>query len=152
MSFSTVPIRANGDDVHSGWWNDLRTAGLLLESFLGGSYIGLTSFTIANTQAAAANVTGLLFAGASVKAAFIDYRIRRYSTGGSGEERVEVGQLIAQYKANAATWTLTQMASAGDDAGVVFSITSGGQVQYTSDTLPGTPSESLMKFTAKTME
>ncbi len=150
MSFGTVPVRSNGDNVDAGWWNALRTAGILIENFLG-TVIGLTSFTIVNSQVSAADVTGLLFAGADVKAAIIDYRIRRYSTGGSGEERVEVGSMIASYKAAAATWTLTTLASAGDDAGVTFSITSGGQVQYTSDTLPGTPGESIMKFTARTM-
>ena len=31
MSFSTVPIRKNSQDVIASWWNSLRTAGVLLE-------------------------------------------------------------------------------------------------------------------------
>lgn len=150
MSFSSIPLRENGVSIQYSWFNVLRTAGLALESFLG-SFVEPTSFTIANNQGSAANVTGLSFDGSSVKVAFIDYRIRRNTTGGGATERVQVGTLIAHYKATAATWTLTAGVTAGDDAGVEFTITNLGQIQYTSDNQGGTPDESLFKYTVRTL-
>lgn len=150
MSFSTIPVRTNGPQILASWFNALRTAGMALESFLGGGFIGATEFTIANGQASAANVTGLSFSGASYRTVVIYYQVYRNTTGGSGVERVQSGMMIANYKTVAATWEIT-MGPAVGDAGVEFSITSAGQVQYVSDTQAGTPATSKMTFTSMTM-
>lgn len=150
MSFSDIPSRENGPAITATWFNAIRTAGIALESFLG-TVTGLTSFTIANNQAAAADVTGLLFNGTSVKMAIVDYRIRRRTTGGGAEERVQGGSFVALYKATAATWSITPGPQSGDDAGVEFSITNAGQVQYVSDNQAGTPDESILKYTVRAL-
>ena len=150
MAFSDVPSRVNGPPIEASWFNALRTAGIALESFLG-SVIGLTTFTIANNQAAAADVTGLLFNGTSVKMAIIDYRIRRNTTGGGATERVQGGSMVALYAAAAGTWSLTPGPQSGDDAGVTFTITAGGQVQYVSDSQTGTADESILKYTVRSI-
>lgn len=150
MSFSDIPVRENGPQRVEPRGINLRTAGIAIESFLG-SVIGLTTFTIANNQSAAANVTGLAFDGASVKVAIIDFRIRRNTISSGAQERVQAGTMLAVYKQTAGTWSLTALSQAGDDAGVEFSITSGGQVQYTSDDQSGTPDESILKYTVRTI-
>lgn len=131
------------------WFNALRTAGIAFESFLG-SVTGLTTFTIANNQSVT-DVTGLLFNGTTVKMAIIDYRIRRNTTGGGATERVQGGSMVAMYSPTAGTWSLTPGPQAGDDAGVTFTITAGGQVQYASDNQTGTADESILKYTVRSI-
>lgn len=148
MSFSSIPIRGY-TPTNPSWWNALRTAGILVESFLG-TFIGETSFTVANNQVAAANVTGLSFAGASVRSFVVDYEIYRNTTGGGATELAEAGMLVGVFSTVASTWEMIQAPVVGD-AGVELSITAGGQVQYTSSNITGTPASSYMKFKARTM-
>ena len=150
MSFVDIPTRSNGPAITATWFNAIRTAGVLLEGFLG-TVTGLTSFTLANNQAAAADVTSLLFNSTDVKMAIIDYRIRRRTTGGGADERVQGGSMVALYKQTAATWSLTPGPQSGDDAGVEFSITNAGQVQYVTDNQSGTPDESILKYTVRAL-
>lgn len=155
--FSDIPVRANGDHVDASWWNTIRSKLIL---FFGAGTIGETSVNLTNNQSSAASITGLIFASATVKVAYIDFRIRRYTTGGAGSELVAAGTLIAHYKAIAATWYIgaigvdgdTSVSTEGDVAGVVFSIdSSSGQVQYTTHNQAGSASESLIVFLARTM-
>jgi hypothetical protein len=150
MSFSSIPTRLNGPSIMAEWFNALRTAGIAVESFLG-TVTGLTTFTIVNNQVAAANVTGLLFDGTTVKMAVVDYRIRRRTSGGGADERVQGGSFVALYKPTAATWSITPGPQSGDDAGVTFSITNAGQVQYVSDNQSGTADESILKYTVRAL-
>lgn len=150
MSFADIPSRSNGPAIMAEWFNAIRTAGVALESFFG-TVTGLTSFTIANNQAAAADITGLLFDGTSVKMAVVDYRIRRRTSGGGADERVQGGSFVALYKQTAATWSITPGPQSGDDAGVEFSITNAGQVQYVSDNQSGTADESILKYTVRAL-
>lgn len=151
MSFSAIPPREN-TAVRASWFNLLRAAGILLEGYVGTAFLGETSFTVVNNQVAAADVTGLLFAGASVRSFVVDYQIYRNTTGGGATELAEAGQLIGVYKTVAGTWELTQAPVAGaEDSGVAFSITAAGQIQYTSTSITGTPASSTMKFKARTM-
>jgi hypothetical protein len=150
MSFADIPSRSNGPAITATWFNSIRTAGIALESFLG-TITGLTTFTIVNNQVAAADVTGLLLNSTNVKMAVIDYRIRRRTSGGGADERVQGGSMVALYKQTAATWSLTPGPQSGDDAGVEFSITNAGQVQYVSDNQSGTPDESILKYTVRAL-
>lgn len=99
--------------------------------------INETSFTAADNQAVAANVTGLAFANATVRSFEVILSIVR-------------GATFAQYKLNgvqgAASWYFSQT-YLGDDAGLVFTITTGGQIQYTSSSTGDT---ALVKFRALT--
>ena len=87
--------------------------------------ITLTSFSIANNQVAAADVTGLTFANASVRAAEILFSVAIDATA----DLFEAGKIILIQRG--ADWQMSQ-SSVGDVSGVVFSVTTAGQVQYTS--------------------
>ena len=125
---------------------DLRDAILALIASGGGS-TSTIDFTVANNQAAAANVTGLVFDKATVKAAKVTYAIDR-STDSSNEQ--SVGELMIVHDATDDVWRINDTAVL-DDTGVTFSITSAGQVQYTSDDLTGTTYVGTLKAVSTTI-
>jgi hypothetical protein len=150
MSFYSVPARSNGQKFTVAWVNMLRTAGIALEALLGGSgFFGSSTFTLANNQASAANVTGLSFAGASVRSFVVEYDIYRNTTSTGATELAETGQLIGVYSSVAGTWEMTQAPVVGA-AGVTFTITNAGQVQYASTNITGTAGTSKMNFAYRT--
>jgi hypothetical protein len=89
-----------------------------------------TSFSLANNQASAANVTGLAFANATVRSfkALVSVEIDATA------DLYEVFELVGVQRG--ADWSMSQ-SSNGDDSQVVFSITTAGQVQYTSASYAG---------------
>jgi hypothetical protein len=106
-----------------------------------------TNFNFSNNQVAPADVTGLSFPTASVVGVTIDYVITR----DNGTKITEKGNLYAyQGETN---WHLAQGNVLSDsptgDVGILFSITSDGQVQYTSTNYAGQTS-GIITFTAKT--
>jgi hypothetical protein len=104
--------------------------------------INETSFSMANNQAAAADVTGLAFANASVRSFKSLVSIAIDATA----DLFEVYELLGVQKGSG--WDMSQ-SSTGDDSQVVFSITSAGQIQYTSANLAGFVSGAI-KFRAST--
>ena len=144
--FSSIPVRENGQTFFYSWFNSLRTAGIAVESFLGGGFIGETSFTLANNQSAAANVTGLVMSSTSYKSAHIYAEVRRKT---ATTEVISNGRLIIQYRDLTTSWELLDELS-GDDDGVVFTVNSSGQVQYTSDNMSGGSYTGTIKFRAIT--
>jgi hypothetical protein len=91
--------------------------------------IAQTNFSFANNQSVAANITGLVFNNSSVRSFVSEVAIER---GTSSEAYILNGVNIN------GTFSMSQE-SVGDDTGVEFSITSSGQVQYTStDGVSGT--------------
>ncbi len=80
-------------------------------------------------------ITGLLFSPASVLAFVIEYTIVRTK---SSTKVCSVGRFRAIYNSSTSTW-LTSDDYAGDNAGVDFSVTAAGQVNYTSTALAGAP-------------
>ena len=146
MTFLQVPIRDYAV-VDPSWWNSLRAAGVLIEQWLG-TYIIETIFNIANNQASPADITGLSFDPTKIGGFTIDYRVYRQTTGGGATELAEQGQLVGAYSPVAGTWEMTQGPDVGD-AGLTFSITNAGQVQYTSTNITGTPSQSYIRFKAR---
>jgi len=95
-----------------------------------------TSFN--DNQASAANVTGLAFANATVRSFKAHVTVIRGST-------FETFELLGVQKT--ASWDMS-IESVGDDCGVTFSITSAGQIQYTSTS---TGSGGTIKFRAVTL-
>lgn len=93
-------------------------------------------FTIANNQSSAANVTGVSFASASVKAVRVLFFIHRQDA--TPAQADEVGELYIRYRSVQNDWQVTTV-SYGDDAGVTFSMTgtTTGQLQYTSTNYTG---------------
>jgi hypothetical protein len=102
-----------------------------------------TSFSAANNQAAPANVTGFAFANGTVRAftalisIYIDATSSKYET--YTIDGIQKGS----------DWFISQTAT-GDDSGITFSITSAGQIRYTSTNSAGFVS-STIKFRAITV-
>jgi hypothetical protein len=91
-----------------------------------------TTFTLVNNQSSAANVTGLLFDKTVYRSFMLTYSIYRSASGGS--TRAETGILMGI--TDGTNWEIATTAvtvPATGDSGVTFSITSSGQIQYTSD-------------------
>ncbi len=99
-----------------------------------------TSFSASNNQSSAANVTGLAFANGSVRAAEVLYSITLSAT----SSKYEMGKLLLIQRGS--DWQMAQEYS-GDDSGFVFTVTSAGQVQYTSPNSAGFSSATI-KFRA----
>lgn len=90
-----------------------------------------TTFTIADNQSLT-NVTSLSFDKAVYRSFILSYQIFRSAAGGS--TRAEVGILMGI--TDGSNWEISRNATnvpSSDDAGVDFSITSAGQIQYVSD-------------------
>lgn len=99
--------------------------------------IALTSFSAANNQATPANVTGLAFSNGTVRS--FDALVSVYVNATSS--LYETFKLIGIQRG--ADWQMSAT-SVGDASGFTFSITSAGQVQYTSSSYAG--------FTAATVK
>lgn len=101
-----------------------------------------TSFSAANNQVSPANITGFAFANASVRsfAATVSINLQASSS------------LYAEYSLRGiqrgANWSMSQDYE-GDDTGVTFTITTAGQIQYTSGNSAGFTSDTI-KFRAIT--
>jgi hypothetical protein len=99
-----------------------------------------TSFSFANNQVSAANVTGLAFANGTVRSfsAIVSVYVDAST------------DLFEQFELNGiqrgTDWAMS-IESQGDDSGILFSISNSGQVQYTSANATGFAS-GVMKFRA----
>lgn len=112
-----------------------------------------TTFTVANNISSVTNVLGLAFNTGAVRSAEIAYSIVR-TTADVTTGKTEAGTMTAVYDAAAAVgekWQLSLGPIAGPGAGVTFSITDAGQVQYTSSNLAGASYAGEMRFRAKTI-
>lgn len=104
---------------------------------------GKTKFTIADNQSSAQNVTGLSFDKTKTRSFVLRYTVYRSASGGS--TRSQSG--LCLFVTDGTNWDYAQGPDVGD-AGVVLSITSAGQVQYTSDANGGSydANNSWMKY------
>lgn len=108
------------------------------------------SFALVNNQVAAADITPLTFDKRYTSYVIIDYVIQRTS---SSAELIQTGILMAAYKPRANTWSIREYGTSGPDAsGVTFSITSSGQVQYTTSNQAGTIALSRIVFRVKELK
>ncbi|KAJ3230661.1 hypothetical protein HDU81_004321 [Chytriomyces hyalinus] len=88
------------------------------------------SFSGANNQSAAANVTGLSYTGGSFD---VNVSVAIVAT----TNLTQLYRLSGVLSSGNSLWNLTAVQVSGDASGVTFSITSGGQIQYTSASYPG---------------
>ncbi len=100
------------------------------------------SFSTANNQSSPANVTGFAFANAEVRS----FKALASVEIDADDDLFEVFDIQAIQKGS--SWDLAAV-STGDNSGIIFSITAGGQVQYTSTNVSGFAS-GLIKFRAIT--
>lgn len=99
------------------------------------------TFTIANNQVAAADVTGLVFVKTSYSYVVINYSIVRSVVG----SRKFTGGTITLYH-DGTNWSYELGPEVGNGSGVVLSATTAGQVQYTSTNLAGASYAGQMKY------
>lgn len=104
--------------------------------------ISETSFSAANNQSSAADVTGLAFANGVVRSFQAQVSVFIDAT----SDLFEVFNLQGIQKGS--SWDMS-IDSTGDASGIVFSITSAGQVQYQSSNISGFISNTI-KFRATT--
>ena len=145
MSWTAITTRVNGLRVDKDWFNAIKTAVDEITGFLGAGGITETQFTIADNTGPS-NVTGLVFAAASYRGAIVKYTLYRKS---DTEEFARCGTLHLVYKTTANTWELED--SGAGDAGVTFTVTAAGQVQYTSSNMSNSGYAGYMRFKAETI-
>lgn len=135
MSFSDIPIRENGQEIDSSWFNTIRS--MLVAIFPGAGSNISAPFTIANNQSSYADITGLLLDNTEATSWVLKYEIYRKT---DSAERHEVGTMTISYKPIDDAFTLSRVADHGDDAMNIddaFFVTTLGQVQYKSDNISG---------------
>jgi apolipoprotein N-acyltransferase len=151
----TVTIGSNSFIIpnageNPGWAEEL-TAYLVaiadaLASVQGPHDILITSATLANNQTVPTNIPGLLFNTGEVQAIEIDYLVlRSYDSGSSTVS--ESGKILGNFDGT----TFTIAVESVRDAGIDFSITNGGQVQYVSTNLSNHIS-SIIRFRGRTID
>lgn len=102
-----------------------------------------TSFSLTNNQSSPADVTGFLFNNSAVRAFEVLASVTIIATASTYESF----KLYGIQKGS--SWEMSQSAT-GDISGVVFTITTAGQVQYTSTNNSGFASGTI-KFRAITL-
>lgn len=100
------------------------------------------SMDLVNNQMSAVDVAGMAVPS-NQSSAVVEYRIVRRTTGTGATELVETGILLITKLAS--TCRLTSLGS-DENAGVTFSVTNAGQVQYQTSFVPGTADTSKIAF------
>lgn len=143
----TFEYPTQGDD--SGWgeastdWATKVTE--VLSSFNAANDIPLTSAAVNNNVTVPTNVNGMLFDTASVLSFTITYIVVRQDTGAT--TNVQYGTL--EGVSDGSNWTISDTYTG--DAGMTFTITTAGQVQYYSSDMTITNGYTgLIKFKATT--
>lgn len=107
---------------------------------------------IVNNTTTSANVEGLSFNSDKVSHAIVDYFIQRITTGGGAQELVESGTLHLMYRPTSNDWVIYKASiTSMPSSGITFSISSTGQVKYTSSNITGTQKISKISYRARTM-
>lgn len=137
-----IPERPNGGTAIADWWNIFRTK---LIGYFGAGGIGETSFTLPNNQSSATDVTGLSFSISSVRSAIVTYEVSRKTDTALSELR-SIGRLFLAYRAQSSAWEILNQQENGDDSGVTFTVTAGGQVQVATTNIAGSNYVGTLKF------
>lgn len=120
MSFSAIPVRANGQRIQSTWFNTLRTN---LLNYFGNDSTPQTQFAGAASQTGT-NVTGLVFSSTTTRRAKIEYVIVTAT-------KVESGEFILLW--DGTNWTKYDGPVQGVDSLISLAVVAGtGQVTYDS--------------------
>lgn len=123
-----APIIAAGLTPTKGTRNQLLAA----IQYLQGYAQAIPTFAVVNNQSTAANVTGITFDSTAIRAADINFEVYRKD---ASNELAAVGKMSVVYKPVAQSWSILPAEFSGDDVGITFSITSAGQLQYTTTSM-----------------
>jgi hypothetical protein len=115
------------DQIEAG--TDLKFTSLVLKTT--GEMNFSKAFVLTNNQAVAADITGALATATAGRRVRLHYSIYRDAT----TDATESGTVDFSY--TGAAWVGPVKKYNGDNAGITFSITAGGQIQYTSTDLAG---------------
>lgn len=143
-----IPVERQNGRVFVSWWNDIRD--YLIEIF-GGGAIGETSVELGNGEGSPLDVTGLSFDGSLYRFAEVNYSIHR-KTDTASSEVVAIGTMRLSWSEESSEWSMSEERSENKDTGITFSVTTGGQVQYTSTTIAGDNYEGTVRFRATTFD
>lgn len=152
LTVNNTPFQYPTDNQNPGWggqatgWATEVTEAL--NNLIGPNDILETSFNIANDQITPTDVTGLVFNNGSVRSAVIEYSIFRLSDT-NPSDNTETGEIHLVYDNNSG-WLFSVGGVVGN-AGVNFSITAGGQFQYTSTDIDTLNYIGVIKFKAKSL-
>lgn len=152
LNVNGVPFNYPDPGSEPGWGEDATGWAKAINTLTGGLYapgdILPTSTAITNNVSAATSISGMKFDITKIREATITYNIQRSSTTTlSGV--TEGGQIVLVYNDITGIFTLTQTGEG--DAGVVFSITSLGQMQYISSDIGSTNNSGKILFSAKVL-
>ena len=87
-----------------------------------------------------------------VSHAVVEYLIQRVTTGGGAVELIQAGMFHLVYLPTSDTWNIVAIGTPGPGAsGITFTVTSSGQVRYTSTNITGTESLSRIAFRIRTL-
>lgn len=130
----------------TGWAEEVTG---VLNNLLNPDDILETSFNIANNQTTLADVTGLVFNAGTLRSADVQYSIFRISdVNPSGN--AETGEMKVLYDNNAGFSLI--IGGVLGNSGVNFSITAGGQIQYTSTDIDPLNYVGVMKFKTTSLQ
>ena len=138
-----------------GWGSEAtewaQAVTLVLGSIAGPQDILNTVANISNNQvlappATSGLVSGLSFDPTIVRGARVDYNVYRVT---SAQELVEQGIMLITYKPVANTWDLVITSS--QSAGITFTISSSGQIYYTTTNMSGINYNGSITFRAIAM-
>ena len=131
-----------GEDL-TAFFEAIATA---LSTVQGPNDIPTTTAILANNTTSATNVPGLIFAASSTLGISVEYLITRIYDSGATTV-AEYGVIQGHY--DGTDFLITR--EFDNDSGLKFSITSVGQIQYTSSNLPNHISTDI-RFKAKTID
>ena len=146
-------IPSPGDDP--GWGED--TTGWIVEAnkviadLFGPGDILETTFAVANGVASPLPIVGLFFDSSTIRSVIIEYSIYRISTANpSGNAESGIISMVYDNSAGAGEkWSFT--VEAVNNAGVTFSVSDNGQVNYISTDIDSTGYVGVMKFKASAL-
>lgn len=88
-----------------------------------------------------------------ITCAILEYLVQRITTGGSAQELTEFGIVTFVYNPTSANWsTVVVTDDTPDNSGITFSISSTGQIQYSTVNVTGTPSISQISYRFRTLK
>lgn len=145
MSFLDIPIRQNGQNVDSSWWNSIRSK---LVATLPGLSDESEEIPLANNQSSYADVTGIILDSLAFRTYEVPYTVYRVT---STTERAEKGVLNAVFKPVLGEWVYSRRTDAGDNTlnvpgGALHVDASTGQLQYKTDNMSGSDYEGFIKL------
>lgn len=108
-------------------------------------------FALSKNVSVAVDVVGLKFDHNKVNCVFIDYLIQRVAKNPSATELIEAGTLRLVYKPRSASWSIAKVNNGPDTSGITFTVTTAGQVQYTSTNITGTVVVQKLTYRARTL-